>query len=108
MEDVFIVAAIFAAIFGVSYVVITARNRERLAMIEKGINPLEFKPKSNYGGLLKWALLIIGVGIGFFVGSLFDAYTTLQEEPAYFGSVMIFGGLGLLIAYIIGKRAKEE
>ena len=110
MEDVFITVAIFAAMFGITYVIVTARNRERLLMIEKGINPLEFKPKSssNTKGLLKWALLLIGIGIGIFVGSLFEAYTTIQEEPVYFGSVLLFGGLGLLLAYLIGRKDKEE
>jgi hypothetical protein len=109
MQDVFIVVAIFGALFGITYVVITARNRERLAMIEKGINPLEHKPKpNNTSALLKWALLIIGLGFGFFVGSLLENYTTIQEVAAYFSSVFFFGGLGLLTAYLIEKKSKTE
>jgi hypothetical protein len=108
MEEVFIAVTVFSAVFGITYVIVTARNRERLSMIEKGINPLDYKPKSNNGGLLKWALLVVGVGIGFFVGSIFEAYTTIDEVPVYFGSVMFFGGLGLLIAYLINRKSKEE
>ncbi len=108
MEDILISLAAFASIFGIVYVVITARNRERLSMLEKGFNPLEFKPKSNNSGLLKWALLIVGLGLGFFVGSVIENYTTIKEEPAYFGSVLFFGGLGLLIAYLMSKKNPVE
>lgn len=104
MEDIFISLAVFGSIFGIVFVVITARNRERLSMIEKGINPLEYRSKSNNGGLLKWALLIVGLGLGFFVGSVIENYTTIQEEPAYFGSVLFFGGLGLLVAYLMERK----
>jgi len=108
MQDVFIVVAIFAALFGIIFVIVTARNRERLSMIEKGINPLEHKPKNNSGGLLKWALLVIGLGLGFFIGSLLAGYTSIQPEAAYFSSVFFFGGLGLLGAYLIERKTKED
>lgn len=104
MQDAIITIAVFAAIFGIVYVIFTARNRERMALIEKGINVLEFKTKQsgNGHGLLKWALLIIGLGLGVFVGSILDTYTGIDEE-VYFGTILLFGGLGLFIAYLISK-----
>ena len=108
LEDILIPLIVFAAAFGIVYVVITTRNRERMALIEKGINPLEFKPKSNTYGILKWALLLVGVGLGLFLGSLLDAYTDIPDEPVYFAGALIFGGLGLAIAFMISRKSEEK
>ena len=108
--EVLIPLIIFAAIFGIVFVVVSARNRERMAMIEKDVNPKDFiTPKNpNSQGILKWALLLVGLGFGLFIGSLLEAYTTIEEEPAYFASALFFGGLGLFSAYMISKKAEEK
>ena len=109
-EDFLIVLIIFAAIFGIVFVVAQARNRERMAMIEKGVNPKDFMntSKSSVYGILKWALLLAGLGLGLFIGSLLETYTQIQEEPAYFASALFFGGLGLVIAFLISKKAEDK
>lgn len=109
VSDILIALGVFAAIFGIIYVAVTAKNRERLAMIEKDMNPFEHKKvRTNNHGLLKWSLLIIGLGFGVFIGSLFDNYSTLPAEAAYFGSILFFGGAGLLLAYLISKPKETE
>ena len=107
-EDILIPLIVFAAAFGIVYVVITARNRERMSLIEKGINPLEYKQKTSSTAIIKWALLLVGVGLGLFIGSLLDAYTNIPDEPAYFACALLFGGLGLTLAYLISKKKEEE
>jgi FtsH-binding integral membrane protein len=109
-ESIFIVLIIFAALFGIVFVVAQARNRERMAMIEKGVNPQDFMTdrKPNSYGILKWALLLVGVGFGLFIGSILEAYTSIQEEPAYFASALFFGGAGLYAAFTIAKKAEEK
>jgi len=109
IDEILIVLIIFAAIFGVVFVLVTARNRERMSMIEKGISPKDFmKPnKPNVYGILKWALLLVGVGLGLFIGSLLETYTGIPEEPAYFAAALFFGGLGLAAAFLIAKKAVE-
>ena len=108
MEDIFVPIAFFLVAFGIVYIAVTAKNRERLAMIEKGINPRESSGSKNTGVLLKWALLVVGLGVGFFVANLIETYTILEEEPAYFGSVLLFGGIGLLSAYLILRRSEKN
>lgn len=107
--ETLIVLIIFAAIFGIIFVLVSARNRERMSMIEKGISPRDFmKPNTpNVYGILKWALLLVGVGLGLFIGSLLETYTNIQEEAAYFAASLFFGGLGLVAAYLISKKAVE-
>ena len=109
-EDILIPLVVFATIFGVVYVIISARNRERMAMIEKGVNPKDFmiERRPNSYGVVKWALLLAGIGFGLFIGSLLEAYTSIQEEPAYFASALFFGGAGLFIAFLIAKKAEDK
>ncbi len=109
-EEILIPLIIFASIFGIVYVIVTARNRERMAMIEKDVNPKDFispRPPSNSSGILKWALLLVGLGFGLFIGGLLEAYTEIPEEPAYFSAALFFGGLGLVFAYMITRKNEE-
>jgi len=107
-EEILIPLIIFAAIFGIIFVVVSARNRERMAMIEKGVNPKDFMSgKPSPYGILKWALLLVGLGFCLFIGSILETYTQIQEEPAYFASALFFGGLGLVLAFLITKNAER-
>ena len=110
MEDFLIVLVIFASLFGIVFVLAAARNKERMAMIEKGVNPrdLMVDKKPNSYGILKWALLLAGLGFGLFIASLLDAYTSIEEEPAYFAASLFFGGLGLFLSFMIAKKAEEK
>jgi hypothetical protein len=73
-----------------------------MAMIEKGINPMNMtKPKTNPSGTLRFALLAIGAGVGLLVGSVLEKSGLVDDEVAYFSMVLLFGGLGLLISYLI-------
>jgi len=109
-DDFLVVLVIFAAIFGIVFVVAQARNRERMAMIEKGVSPKDFLTdrRPNSYGVLKWALLLVGVGFGLFIGSVLEAYTSIHEEAAYFATALFFGGAGLFAAFLIAKKAEEK
>jgi FtsH-binding integral membrane protein len=109
-EEIFIVLIIFAAIFGIVFVIASSKNRERMAMIEKGVSPKDFMTdrRPNSYGILKWALLLVGVGFGLFIGSLLSAYTSINEESAYFAAALFFGGAGLFAAFLIAKKAEDK
>jgi len=92
------------------------RHKERMAMVEKGVNPIDIKPSSparfwqvNVLSNLKWGLLMVFAGIGLFVGFQLENYFGFHEDTAIFGSILIAGGLALIIFYIIAARkAKKE
>lgn len=110
MEEILIPITFFGALFGIVFVIATARNRERMAMIEKGVNPKDFmtQRKVSVYGILKWALLLVGIGLGLFLGSLLDTYTAVPETPAYFATALFFGGIGLAVAFLISKKGERE
>ena len=86
------------------------QNQERMAMIEKGVDPKTFNI-SRHGstsGALRASLLLIGAGLGLLMGYFLDR-AFYMEEVAYFSMLFIFGGLGLGASYIIEeKKIKEE
>lgn len=85
-------------------------NIERMAIIERGLDPKMFKRDKGVSPspVLRWALLLIGAGLGLFMGYFLDEVFRM-EVSGYFGSLMIFGGIGLVLAYAIEeKKAKEN
>ncbi len=106
MVETLVPIAFFLVAFGIVYVIVAARNRERMSLIEKGADPKDLiSDKPNKYGVLKWALLLVGVGLGLFIGSLLESYTTLPDEAGYFASALFFGGLGLFAAFLIASKA---
>ena len=108
-EEILIPLAMFASVFGILYVYLTARNRERMSMIEKGVDPSIFTTKRNYANMtLKFGMLLVGIALGILVGSLIDEYTTLPEEVSYFSMIFLFGGLALITNSVLeDKKAKN-
>lgn len=106
----------FACIFGIYYL----RTRQNLSMIEKGMNPKQFISRPAPYKNLKWALLLIGAGIGLFLAYLLDNYVLYQTNvseyhhnpernvPIYFALIAIGGGLGLFGSYKMEKKWWDE
>lgn len=91
------------------------RHKERMTMIEKGVTPADFKSggigpfwKSNILSNLKWGLLFAFAGIGLFVGEQLHQYLNFDDETSVFASMLIFGGLALIIFYFIASKKIKE
>jgi peptidoglycan/LPS O-acetylase OafA/YrhL len=84
-------------------------NIERMAIIERGLDPKMFKrDKDNSPSpVLRWALLLIGAGLGLLIGYFLDE-AFYMEAAAYFSMLMVFGGLGLLTAYIVEEKRRRK
>lgn len=86
------------------------QNQERMAMIEKGVDPKIFNISSRQGtsGALRASLLLIGGGVGLLLGYFLDE-AFYMDEVGYFSMLFICGGLGLGASYLIEeKKIKEE
>ncbi|HEY0744490.1 MAG TPA: DUF6249 domain-containing protein [Chryseosolibacter sp.] len=84
-------------------------NEERMAMIDKGIDPSVFTKKvRTTSGALRASLLLIGAGIGLLLGYALDR-AFYMDEVGYFSMLLIFGGSGLGLAYMVEeKKIKSE
>ncbi len=103
----------FAMTFGIRYLI----NKEKMAMIERGIDPGINKATPKPFLSLKFGLLLVGLGLGLLVAMItvnamfgdFQPGTGMhhhedQQAAVYFGCLGIFGGLGLIVSYIIEKK----
>ena len=113
--EIFIPLVLFAALFGIYYLYISARHKERMALIEKGADASLFyaNKKMSKREMLSWwtlklALFLIGVGFGVFIGNVLAATTKLEEGVCYVTSILIFGGIGLLIYYLYEKNSLRD
>ena len=84
-------------------------NEERMAMIDKGIDPSVFTKKvRTTSGALRASLLLIGAGIGLLLGYALDRAFDM-DQVGYFSMLLIFGGGGLGLAYMVEeKKIKSE
>lgn len=113
---VFIPIILFCAIAIVLWKYFEGRHKERMAMIDKGVNPADFKSATPFrlwqGSVfsnLKWGLLFVFAGIGLLVSQQLEYYSGFPKETAVFGSILIAGGLALIIFYLIAaKKLKEK
>lgn len=108
-SEILIPLIIFSSIFAIFYVFISTRNKERMALIEKGADASLFATKKrNFRNLtLKIGMLAVGIGTGILMGSLLENYTTLPEEVSYFSMIFLFAGI-FLIANAYMEKAENE
>ncbi|QQL49044.1 DUF6249 domain-containing protein [Mucilaginibacter ginkgonis] len=95
----------FLTIFGIVYL----HKRERMALIERGMDPRRYKSQSAPYQNLKWGLLLIGSGLGLFLAYALDSWhvfsTPGEDNPSiYFALIAIFGGLGLFQSYRVEMK----
>lgn len=103
---ILVTTVVFATIFGIIYIIVTARNKERMALIEKGADPKLFESvkKTSTGGILKWGLLLVGIGLGTFFAMLL--VQSGLEEGAYPAMICLFGGAGLIAAHKMEQKSE--
>lgn len=115
MEGLIVALAVTAPLIGLFVMLVYLRrmeNSEKLLMIEKGVDPSLFaNKKRSTSGTLRTALLLVGIGFGFLGGQIWDSLisTGFDDNPLpYFTMIFIFGGLGLLTAYIVEEKKNKE
>ena len=114
METLIAFIALFATVFGIMYVHYTTRNKERMALIDKGADASLFntgkegKSYFNWGKFaLKTGMLFMGIGLGIIAGAILESAALFpSEEAGYFSMIFIFGGLALVLFYLIDRKTK--
>jgi len=115
MEEIFVTLVIFSSIFGVFYLHYTTRNRERMALIEKGADASIFFTKKERSTKSIWkifvlniALLLMGIGVGIVMGAFLGENTNMELEVMMPGSIFFFAGAGLVTGYFITRKFDEK
>ena len=85
-----------------------AKNKERMAMIEKGIDPtiIFSEPKGVGQDPLLWGLLLAGMGLGILLGYVVHLVTGGDRNILTNALAILFGGVGLIVYAPFRKRSK--
>lgn len=110
MNEFFIVFVIFATFFGIFYLFFSTRNKERLALIEKGAEASIFFSEKRRTApvwkilILNIALLLTSIGVGIFIASLLHYNLGVEEGVAYPGTIFLLAGIGLFTGFHLTKK----
>ncbi len=87
-----------------------AEHKERLALIEKGVDPSVYmhKETSSSSSALMWGLLILGIGLGSFLGYILSVYSPFGREYMMPSLSLVFGGLGLIGYFVYRKKTAAK
>jgi len=118
MAVAFVFVSLFIIIFGIFYLHYSTRNKERLALIEKGADASIFfsakaaQKKSSVPIwkilILNMAVLLMGIGAGVFSGAILETYSAIPEEVGYTGSIFLMAGIALFVGFILSKKLVEK
>jgi len=109
-SEIIIVPILFLSIFGVFYLFLSTRNKERLALIEKGVDANIFVSKSQ-SSIVIWRLIVlnlaflsIGIGVGILSALFIDSVFKINNGPLYPGLIFLFAGIGLFTGFRMSKN----
>ena len=116
---IFIMLIIFGSIFGIFYLYLSTRNKERLALIEKGADAGIFaKGRRNNSPAPFWkvfilnlAVLLMGIGLGTLIAMILSSSLNLNYDDAdaiYPGVIFLTAGAGLFVGFTLTKKLDKE
>lgn len=129
MEVAIVFMFLFAVIFGIFYLYFSTRNKERLALIEKGADATIFFSKKEARKtapfwkvlILNLSLLLIGIGVGVLLGSILSYFFAsprfynntsnhikIYEETFYVASIFLSAGAFLFLGFNLTKKLDKE
>jgi CBS domain containing-hemolysin-like protein len=112
--EVMIPIIFFLAAGAVVIAFVSARHRERMSMIDKGMSSDDIKAlyareikRSPYTSL-KWGILFVMAGIGVLLGNYLHSMYYVDEGVSV-GLICLFVGFGLVLFYLLaGRKLAQE
>lgn len=112
--ELLIPISMFLAIFGIVYLYLSTRNKERLALIEKGADASIFMRGRQHAApiwkilIMNLALLLMGIGIGIFIASILHYNLGVDDDVAYPGTIFLMAGISLFAGFTMTKNLDKE
>jgi hypothetical protein len=112
METLVAFIALFATVFGIYYVHVSTRNKERMALIDKGADASLFNTgKDGQKSLFNWnkvtlkiGMFFMGIALGIIAGAILSYAGVLYDGANYPAMIFLFGGLSLVLFYIVDRK----
>ena len=106
-RDAIVSITLFAAVFGMVYIYLMTRHRERMTMFERNLATPPY-PTSNVNNLtLKTGMLLVGLAIGFLILFVLEE-CGIHSDLISVSMVCLFGGLSLIASYLIVQKQKDK
>lgn len=107
--SVMIALGAFSGIFGIVYVFLMTRYKERIAMIERGVDASIFVSNNkSISTTLKFGMLFVGIALGIIVGDIMHQIYGLSKGTSLLSMVFLFGGLSLIINFFIERKLADK
>jgi hypothetical protein len=114
-DEVIIVPLIFFVIFGIFYLFVSSRHKERMALIEKGVDASIFYSKKAKNTnllaliIMNFSILLMSIGVSIFLAPLMHSILNVREGVAYPGTIFTISGVGLFLGYkLTMKMSRKE
>lgn len=109
LTGVLINIAMFTTIILAVYYNTKARNKERMALIEKGVDVSEiYRKKENPHTFYKLGFVLIGIAVGLIFSVIVSKLGLLPSVVAYFSMILLFGGVAMLLANYLLKEKQDK
>lgn len=112
--EIIVVPIVFGAIFGVFYLFFSTRNKERLALIEKGADASIFMTKRQDTApiwkvfILNLAVLLMGIGAGILLALMIQNILGINDGALYPGVIFLTAGTGLLVGFKMTRDLENK
>jgi len=86
-----------AVVLAIRYIT-DARSKEKMALIEKGIDiSVIYSKKDHRNTALKVGMFLVGIAVGLLFGNLLDEFTGINAVISYFSMTLLCGGAALVL-----------
>ncbi|MBX3043682.1 MAG: hypothetical protein KIT33_02780 [Candidatus Kapabacteria bacterium] len=94
----------FAFTFGSIFIYVTSNHREKMALIERGVDTEKFYNRKDKNTYLRFGFLLFGGGFGFIIGMLIAPYFSQDEEGIILSSTLLFSGAFIILSYVFEMK----
>lgn len=100
--------AAFAMVFGIVFVSVMSSHKERMSMLEKGINPNEFAERKRKDPL-RTASWLLSIGLGLGLGYILNQSGMIKDQGiAISFCLLVFMGIGQLLYFAYRKKHQVD
>lgn len=106
MVEILVPISVFAMTFGIAYIAIMSSHREKMSMLEKGINLKEYElEKKRHKDSRKGGMVLIAVGLGLFLGNWVEKTNAFPGgDVAIPAFICLFIGIALFAYHRMAKN----
>lgn len=106
---VFILGILPITILVIWFLIVKIRHKERMSLIEKGINFTAGERKNGpFQDVLMWGMLASGIGIGLLIAFILLEKAVVKDDMILGILSMLMGGIGLIGYYLIRRKGDRK